>query len=174
MPNPSIEEMTMTNPMKRWLEYVLGDLDRVPIFIEEARVIEIQKVPGVHVQFFPLDGPHMDTPLVRPLLWNWKHWHLDELRRRKLREKSALERVATNKASEQVAVITRAFQAKYRLPDELARYGAEKIVINQDLSMMRQLKIPVEDLTDAEFAAAKGYLEMLKQREIGKRKTKTI
>jgi|ERR1051326_3964570 hypothetical protein len=159
------EELPMSMTVSRFLKYVLGDLEKAPIYLEEARLLELLKVPSIHVQFYTLDEPI--KPLELPIVWQQKYWHQDVLRRRKLKEKHDLERLACNRMRENIQRAMKHFmRPPYSLPEKLAESTVERMVINKDVSLLKTIGINMEELNEAEWQAAHDYIEMLKQRNL--------
>ena len=119
--------LTITIKVSRFLDYILGSLEKVSIEKEEAKVLEILELPSIHVQFNSLET---DKPLDKPLLWWSKEWYKDVKRREKIKKESELRRLAANKQSENIQKVLQFFTKKYHLPEKEARFAAEKIIID--------------------------------------------
>src|ERR1051326_3060800 len=149
------EELPMSMTVSRFLKYVLGDLEKAPIYLEEARLLELLKVPSIHVQFYTLDEPI--KPLELPIVWQQKYWHQDVLRRRKLKEKHDLERLACNRMRENIQRAMKHFmRPPYGLSEKLAESTVEQMIVNRKNceEILKAIGITVEELNDAEWQAA--------------------
>lgn len=145
---------------------MIGPLEKAPIDIEEARLLEILKIPSIYIQFYEVEGPHEGKPLDQPMLWWWKFWQLDLKRRENFKKKKEFERNVCNKQSENILAWKRFLMRRTGCPENICQYAAEKIVINKDQALAKALGIDVQELDSKEYAAAHDYNTMLLFRQM--------
>jgi hypothetical protein len=159
--NENTTELTITLKVSRFLTYILGSLEKVPIEKEEATILQILNIPSIHIQFDDLETL---KELQKPLLWQQKEWFKDITRREKIRKESELRRIAANKQSENIQKVISFFMAKYHLPEKESRFAAEKMIIEGpiDKELLKQLGIiNIQDVTPEEKKSLGTYYKIL-------------
>ena len=151
MTNEKLEEPLITIRVSRFLFYVLGSLEKVPIEPEEAKVLELLNTQSIHIQWDDLDFPY--KPLEKPFLWQWKYWHIDTKRRAIEKQRAEIERKASNKQRENIEKIIKFLTRKYHLPEKEATFAARSMILNShdiDKSYLEALGIRLDALTEEE------------------------
>lgn len=158
MPNPineivKYEDKPFQTTLKRYLKQILGSLHCVAL--DRLDAIVLQETDSeeryVHVQFHDLET---GEPLDPPLVWNKKDWLSAEHRVNHNKRVSELRRNAAVKQTENINKVMRYLHVNLHLNDEkLARYAAEKMILEGDCSMLEALGLTLNSQSPEEKKA---------------------
>lgn len=143
-PKPkTIDEITITQPFRKWLKLMLIDLgfEKREFDEEDAYLISMvdHKEQLVHVQFST-----KEWPISKPVVWLIKYWLADVKRRQLLQEKCAAERLEANKRTENANKIAHKMSIFMGLPEDKIYAAAMRIASKKDIQAAKNWGVELD------------------------------